>query len=157
MQQVTVHGDVHWVSVPGRFENGGHVWIRRSNTGGILFYLYTDLTIHLVKPTFPIDGIREPGEGVVRDESHQVLVLSEELMIALTLALDEAGALRESDNFGIDRLTADVQVSRLGPDAGAAPPLDTEIPASWLLATPITANLGLQASFLMVKNFPVSE
>ena len=119
--------------------------------------MYTDLTIHVVKPTFPVDGIREPGEGVVHDESHLVLVLSEELMIALTLALDQAGALWETDNFGIDRLTADVQVSMLGPYAGAAPPLDTEIPASWLLTTPITRNLGLQACFVMVKNFPVSE
>ena len=152
-----MHGDVHWVNGPGDIENGGRVWIRLSATGGILFYLYTELTIHLVRSAYPVDGLREPGEGIVTDESHLVLVLSDELMIALTLALDEAGALWETDNFGIDRLTADVQVSMLGPGAGAAPPLDTEIPASWLLTTPITTNLGLQASFLMVKNFPVSE
>ncbi len=146
-----MHGDVHWVNGPGDIENGGPVWIRLSATGEILLYIYTQLTIHLVRSAYPIDGLREPGEGIVTDQSHLVLVLSDELMIALTLALDQAGALWETDNFGLDRLTADVQVSRLGPDADAAPPLDTEIPASWLLATPITANLGLQASFLMVK------
>jgi hypothetical protein len=157
MQQVTVHGDVHWVNGPGDIEYGGPVWIRQSATGEILFYLYTELTIHLVRSAYPVDGLRESGEGIVTDQSHLVLVLSDELMIALTLALDQAGALWETGDFGIDRLTADVQVSMLGPDAGAAPPLDTEIPASWLLTTPITRNLGLQASFVMVKNFPVSE
>jgi hypothetical protein len=157
MQQVTVHGDVHWVNGPGDIENGGPVWIRLSATGEILLYIYTQLTIHLVRSAYPVDGLREPGEGIVTDESHLVLVLSDELMIALTLALEEAGAVWVTDNFGIDRLTADAQVSMLGPGAGAAPTLDTEIPSSWLLTTPPTMNPRLQASFLMVKNFPVSE
>ena len=157
MQQVTVPGFVHWVNGPGDIEYGGPVWIRRSATGGILLYLYTELTIHLVRSTYREDGPREPGEGIVTDHGHLVLVLSDELMIALTRALDQAGALWENDNFGLEWLTANAQVSMLGPDAGAAPPLDAEIPISWLLTTPPTRNLGLQASFVMVNNFPVSE
>jgi len=154
MPPVSAFGDVRWVVSPGEAVVCGRVSLLYSAGGGVMSCSYPDLKVRLVRTTNRLHSARDPGTGVAYDRVQPVLVLTVELVTALTLALDQEGALWVADDLGlVEVFTADVQVRMMGPPSVAAPLAFSLVVASESTPAPLGATHGLRAAVFTVRNF----